>query len=108
MLSKLKAIVPNNLLALAKKTPKIPVAIVCANHSSTIESAKEACDMSLIDPIFIGQKDTILEEAENQVWDISSYQVINTNDNQDILSCFPWRTVLPLSLLLAHIEVQMS
>ena len=83
MLSKLKAIVPNNLLALAKKTPKIPVAIVCANHSSTIESAKEACDMGLIDPIFIGQKNTILEEAENQVWDISSYQVINTNDNQE-------------------------
>ena len=53
MLSKLKAIVPNNLLALAKKTPKIPVAIVCANHSSTIESAKEACDMDLFDPISV-------------------------------------------------------
>ena len=54
MLSKLKAIVPENLIALAKKTPKIPVAIVCANHPSSIKSAKEACNLDLINPIFVG------------------------------------------------------
>ena len=52
MLSKLKAIVPENLILLAKKTPKIPVGIVCANHKASIESAKEACDMDIINPIF--------------------------------------------------------
>ena len=45
MLSKIKAIVPENLISLAKKTPKIPVAIVCANHASSIESTKEAYDL---------------------------------------------------------------
>tara|TARA_Y100001936_G_C15914487_1_gene580475 strand:- start:10 stop:921 length:912 start_codon:yes stop_codon:yes gene_type:complete len=83
MLSKLKAIVPENLLSLAKKTPKIPVAIVCANHSSSIESTKEACDMDLIDPIFIGQEKAILQEAAKIDWDISIYKMINTNNDQE-------------------------
>ena len=64
MLSKLKAIVPKNLISLAKKTPEIPVGIVCANHPASIKSAKEAYDMSLIDPIFIGQENKIYEEAK--------------------------------------------
>ena len=83
MLSKLKAIVPENLISLAKKTPKIPVAIVCADHSSSIESAKEACDMDLIDPIFIGQTKAILQEAIKIDWNISSYKMIDTNNDQE-------------------------
>ena len=83
MLSKLKAIVPENLISLAKKTPKIPVAIVCADHSSSIESAKEACDMDLIDPIFIGQAKAILQEAIKIDWNISSYKMIDTNNDQE-------------------------
>jgi len=83
MLSNAKAIVPENLILLAQKTPKIPVAIVCANHSSSIESTKEACEMNLIDPIFIGRENEIHEEASNNAWDISSYQLINTNNDQE-------------------------
>ena len=83
MLSKLKAIVPKNLISLAKKTPEIPVGIVCANHTASIKSAKEACDMSLIDPIFIGQENKIYEEAKKIAWDISSYELINANDDQE-------------------------
>ena len=83
MLSKLKAIVPENLISLAKKTPKIPVAIVCADHSSSIESTKEACDMDLINPIFIGHAKAILQEAFKIDWDISSYQMIDTNNDQE-------------------------
>jgi len=83
MLSKLKAIVPESLISLAKKTPKIPVGIVCANHSASIESAKEACDINLIDPIFIGQEDKIKEEANNISWNINSYKLINTNNDQE-------------------------
>ncbi len=83
MLSKIKAIVPESLISLAKKTPKIPVAIVCANHSSTIESAKAAIDMNLIDPIFIGQKEAIKQEATNQNWDISDFPLINTNNDNE-------------------------
>ena len=83
MLSKLKAIVPENLILLAKKTPKIPVGIVCANHKASIESAKEACDINIINPIFIGEENKIKEEAKNISWDISSYEFINTNGDQE-------------------------
>ena len=82
MLSKIKAIVPENLISLAKKTPKIPVAIVCANHASSIESTKEAYDLDLIEPIFIGQKEIIHKEANNIAWDISSFELINTDNDQ--------------------------
>ena len=82
MLSKIKAIVPENLISLAKKTPKVPVAIVCANHASSIESAKEAYDLNLIEPIFIGQKEIIHKEANNIAWDISSFELINTDNDQ--------------------------
>ena len=53
MLSNIKAIVPENLIFLAKKTPNIPVAIVCAHHKSSMDSAKQACQMGLINPILI-------------------------------------------------------
>ena len=46
MLSNLKAIVPENLISLAKKTPKIPVGIISANHYPVIKSAKEAYDLN--------------------------------------------------------------
>ena len=82
MLSKIKAIVPENLISLAKKTPNVPVAIVCANHASSIKSTKEAYDLNLIEPIFIGQKETIFEEANNIAWDISSFKLINTDNDQ--------------------------
>ena len=83
MLSKSKAKAPKSLISLAKKTPKIPVAIICANHSASINSAKEASNMDLIDPIFIGEKNIIQKEANNAEWDISSYEIIDVNDQEN-------------------------
>ena len=83
MLSNSKAIVPENLISLAKKTPRIPVAIINANHHSTIESAKEAYNLDLIDPIFVGNKNAILDEAKKQDWDINSHEIFDTNNDQD-------------------------
>ena len=75
MLSTIKAIVPENLIFLAQKTPKIPVAIVCAHHASAIESAKQACDSNLIEPIFIDKKTLIIKEATNISWNIENYLI---------------------------------
>ena len=83
MLSNLKASVPKNLISLAKKTPKVSVAIVCANHLSAIKSAKEAYDLNLIDPIFIGREQEINKEVNNQKWDISAFKIINTSTDQE-------------------------
>ena len=59
MLSREKTKVPENLLSLAKKTESISVGIVCADHSATMESAKQACKLNLIIPTFIGNKEKI-------------------------------------------------
>ena len=55
MLSNKKIVVPENLINLAKKTPYIPVGIVCAHHQSSMLSSKQACELGLINPTFIGE-----------------------------------------------------
>jgi len=82
MLSNTKAIVPENLIFLAQKTPNIPVAIVCAHHASSMESAKQARDLGLIDPTFIGKKELIQKEADQLSWDINNYKIIDHADDQ--------------------------
>ena len=83
MLSNIKAIVPENLIFLAKKTPNIPVAIVCAHHESSMDSAKQACELGLIDPIFIGKKKLIQKEADNLSWDITNYTIVDHESDQE-------------------------
>jgi len=86
MLSKTKAIVPENLIFLAQKTSNIPVAIICPHNSSSMESAKQASDLKLIDPTFIGEKELIQKEADKLNWDINKYIIINHNNDQDAAS----------------------
>ncbi len=83
MLSNIKAIVPESLIQLAKKTPKVPVAIVCAHQESVIESAKQAYDLNLIDPIFIGIKSQIINKAEKINWDIDNFKIIDCENDQN-------------------------
>ena len=45
---------PENLISIAKKKSKTSVAIVCAHEFSALQSAKEAYELDLINPIFIG------------------------------------------------------
>ena len=54
MLNKKEIIAPDRLIDLAKKTSSVPVAIVCAHHESTMNSAKQAWEFSLIKTNLIG------------------------------------------------------
>ena len=83
MLSNTKAIVPENLIFLAQKTPNIPVAIVCAHHASSMESAKQASNLDLIVPTFIGKKELIQKDADQISWDISNYKIIDHANDQE-------------------------
>ena len=59
MLTNKKIVVPKNLINLAKKTTLIPAGIVCAHHESTMISAQQAYELSLINPTFIGNMNLI-------------------------------------------------
>ena len=83
MLSQNKASVPENLISLAKKTSQMPVGIVSAHQAAAMESAKQAFELNLIIPIFIGDKNGIQEEASALNWDINSFETIDQSDDQE-------------------------
>ena len=83
MLSKKKIIIPENLILIAKKTPSIPVGIVCAGQQSTMDSLKKAYEIGLINPIFIGQISIINEEAKKLDWNIKNFTIINKNSEKE-------------------------
>ena len=83
MLSKNKTTVPENLILLAKKTMSVPVGVVCAHQASAIESAKQAYELDLIQPIFIGNKYEIQKEAKALNWDINSFEIIDQDNDKE-------------------------
>ena len=83
MLSHKKIVVPENLISLAKKTPSVPVGIVCAHHQSSMESSKQAYELGLINPTFIGKMDSIQKEAKKLKWNIKDFTIIDKKSDQD-------------------------
>ena len=83
MLSQKKASVPENLISLAKKTSQIPVGIVSAHQAAAMESAKQAFELNLIKPIFIGDKSGIQEEAKTLDWDINNFEIIDQSEDKE-------------------------
>ena len=79
MLSNKEAQIPNNLLSFAQKSPNLSAGIICAHHDSSMESAKKSVGLNLIEPIFIGDKNSINEKADKINWDISSYTIIHSS-----------------------------
>ena len=77
MLSKKEIICPESLLKIAKTKGPIKVVIVNAGKSVSIESAKQAVDEGLIDPVFVGDKPIIEKLAKDIKWDISKYEIIH-------------------------------
>ena len=77
MLSRKEIICPENLLKIAKTKGPIKVVIVNAGKAVSIESAKQAVDESLIDPVFVGDKPIIEKLAKDIKWDISKYEIIH-------------------------------
>ena len=49
MLSNKEAQIPNNLLSFAQKSPNLSAGIICANHDSSIESAKKTVNSFMAD-----------------------------------------------------------
>ena len=83
MLTSKDAIIPKNLLSLAKKTPAVASGIVCADHDTSMESAKKAFELNLIMPIFIGEKLAIKEKAKKFNWNIDQFETIDVSNDKE-------------------------
>ena len=83
MLTSKDAIIPKNLVSLAKKTPAVASGIVCADHDTSMESAKKAFELNLIKPIFIGEKLAIKEKAKKFNWDIDQFETIDVSNDKE-------------------------
>ena len=77
MISKKEIICPENLLKLAKSKGPVKAVIVNAVKLTAVESAKQAVDVNLITPIFIGDKSIIEKNAKEINWDISKFELID-------------------------------
>ena len=77
MISKKEIICPENLLQLAKSKGPVKAVIVNAVKLTAVESAKQAVDVNLITPIFIGDKSIIEKNAKEINWDISKFELID-------------------------------
>ena len=83
MLTSKEPKIPNNLISVAKKTPGMTAGIVCADHESSMESAKKAIELDLIKPFFIGDKNAIKDKAEQIKLDLSPYEIIHSSDDKE-------------------------
>ena len=77
MLSNKEIICPNNLLNVAHKKKGVKAAIVNAGKPLPMLSVQDAVNENLIEPIFIGNKDEILNCANEIGFDISNYEIIH-------------------------------
>ena len=83
MLTSKEAKIPNYLISVAKKTPGMSAGIVCADHESSMESAKKAIELDLIKPTFIGDKNAIKDKAEQIKWNLSPYEIMHSSDDKE-------------------------
>jgi len=77
MISNKEIICPNNLLNVAHKKKGVKVGIVNAGKPLPMLSVQDAVNENLIEPIFIGNKDEILNHANEIGFDISNYEIIH-------------------------------
>lgn len=77
MLSDAPFEVPPYLADKFSSLTRIPMAVVGADHPLALESARQAADAGLIDPVLVGDGETIRTHAAGMGWDIGSFRLID-------------------------------
>ena len=68
---------------MAKTRAKVARVVISYCHSkSAISGAKQAFDLDLIEPVFVGPRNKIEKEAKDLDWDISNFRVINASEEE--------------------------
>jgi phosphate acetyltransferase len=81
--SGVEPVCPANLMALAKKHQPARTAIVRAGFPLPMQAAFTACKAGILVPVFIGEKKLIQQQAENLNWDISAYQLVEAEGEEE-------------------------
>ena len=69
---------------MAKKRAKVAKVVISFCYSkSAISGAKQAFDLNLIEPIFVGPKNKIEKEARDLQWDISDFRIIDESEEEE-------------------------
>ena len=71
---------PPALLDRARRNPAVRTAVANAGAALALESAKQAAEEKLIDPILVGDRDNIARTADEIAWDISGYEIHHADD----------------------------
>jgi len=77
MLSKAPFEIPRYLLNLCKDVPAVKTAVAGADHMVALESARQATEQGLIDPILVGDGDHIRTLARTIEWDITGIRIVD-------------------------------
>ena len=67
---------PADLLARAQEIPSPRVAIAAAGSALPMEAAQDATRAGIMEPVFVGEPDSIKAEAEKLDWDVSAYPIV--------------------------------
>jgi len=77
MLSQAPFEVPPYLAEKMSANRRIPMAVIGADHEVALESARQAYDAGVIEPVLIGDADDIRSLARDIKWDISKLRLID-------------------------------
>lgn len=76
---------PRRLMERARSAPAVRTGIVNANSSLVMQSARLATEKNLIEPVFVGDRDTMLAAADDINWNIGSFQFVASTDRSSAL-----------------------
>ena len=77
MLSSVPFEIPDYLLDHVRDIDTVRMAVAGADNPLALESARQAAESGLIDPVLVGDAETIRAIAKKAGWDISKYQIVD-------------------------------
>ena len=75
--------IPADLKSKALETPNLSAGVVCADQLSILHAIKEGVDINLIIPTLIGNKNLIVDKANEANLNIENFEIINTKDERE-------------------------
>ena len=75
--------IPADLKSKALETPNLSAGVVCADQLSILHAIKEGVDINLIIPTLIGNKNLIVDKANEANLNIENFEIINTKDARE-------------------------